>query len=31
MSPEIWHNRPYDAKSDMWALGCLVYEMTMLR
>jgi serine/threonine protein kinase len=24
MSPEIWSNRPYDCKSDMWALGCLL-------
>ena len=31
MSPEIWASRPYDAKSDMWALGCLLYEMAMLR
>lgn len=30
MSPEIWGNRPYDQKSDMWALGCLLYEMCML-
>jgi serine/threonine protein kinase len=31
MSPEIWHNRPYDASSDMWALGCMVYELCALR
>ena len=31
MSPEIWQSRPYDAKSDMWALGCLLYELAMLR
>ena len=31
MSPEIWANRPYDAKSDMWALGCLLYELAQLR
>jgi NIMA (never in mitosis gene a)-related kinase len=30
MSPEIWANKPYDAKSDVWALGCLVYELAML-
>ena len=30
MSPEIWQSKPYDCKSDMWALGCLVYELAML-
>lgn len=27
MSPEIWNNRPYDSSSDMWSLGCMVYEV----
>eukprot|EP00968_Pinguiococcus_pyrenoidosus_P027696 scaffold7413_cov258-Pinguiococcus_pyrenoidosus.AAC.2 len=31
MSPEIWFNRPYDTKSDMWALGCTMYELIALR
>ena len=31
MSPEIWHNRPYDASSDIWALGCMIYELCSLR
>jgi serine/threonine protein kinase len=31
MSPEIWSNKPYDAKSDIWAVGCLLYELTMLQ
>ena len=30
MSPEIWASKPYDHKSDMWALGCLLYELAML-
>lgn len=31
MSPEIWNNRPYDEKSDMWSLGCMIYELCALR
>mmetsp|Transcript_27811 Transcript_27811/g.28057 ORF Transcript_27811/g.28057 Transcript_27811/m.28057 type:complete len:454 (+) Transcript_27811:190-1551(+) len=31
MSPEIWNNRPYDASSDMWALGCMIYELCALK
>jgi NIMA (never in mitosis gene a)-related kinase len=27
MSPEIWNNRPYDAGSDIWSLGCMIYEV----
>lgn len=30
MSPEIWNRRPYDMKSDVWALGCILYEMCQL-
>lgn len=31
MSPEIYHNRPYDDKSDMWAVGCILYELAALK
>lgn len=31
LSPEIIKSEPYDAKSDIWSLGVLLYEMTALR
>ena len=27
LSPEIINNQPYDSKSDIWALGVLLYEL----
>ena len=30
-SPEIWKGQSYDYRSDIWSLGCVVYELIMLR
>lgn len=27
MSPEVVKNEPYDAKSDIWSIGCVLYEL----
>uniref|UniRef100_A0A4W3JP67 non-specific serine/threonine protein kinase n=1 Tax=Callorhinchus milii TaxID=7868 RepID=A0A4W3JP67_CALMI len=30
LSPEICENRPYNNKTDIWSLGCVLYELSTL-
>lgn len=31
LSPEMCDNKPYGKKSDVWALGCILYELCSLK
>ena len=31
LSPELCEDKPYNTKSDVWALGCVLYELCALR
>jgi NIMA (never in mitosis gene a)-related kinase len=31
LSPELVQGQPYDSKSDVWALGCVLYELCALK
>ena len=31
MAPEACQSEPYTSKSDVWALGCILYELCTLK
>ena len=30
LAPEVWEDRPYDYKCDLWSIGCIIYELCCL-
>ena len=30
-SPEVWNDNPYSYKSDLWSIGCVIYELCELK
>jgi serine/threonine protein kinase len=30
LAPELWQNQAYSKKSDIWALGVLLYELVTM-
>lgn len=30
-SPEVWNDKPYSYKSDLWSIGCVIYELCTMR
>jgi len=31
LAPEVCEGQPYDKRTDIWALGCVLYEMMVLK
>ena len=31
MGPEVMKEQPYGPKNDIWALGCVMYELSALK
>lgn len=30
-SPEVWNEKPYSAKCDIWSLGCVLHELATFK